>query len=276
LRFNKIILLFLIVAGTTNSQTVGVFPGELNIQPFTANFLEPRMGVFFQMGKNDLRLDIGASKDIWQVQVNEDTKISMGADFFTFTRLRGEEDFHFPVDAVDYLFGVNWGIKRELPGNREWGARLRLSHISAHFVDGHYEGTKHDWRDGREPMVYSREFFEFMYYYRVKGVRVYGGVSYLFHTSPSEIEPWIFQAGADAFPEGLSSGNFYPFIAYDYKLAYTTAYTPNHTLQFGIKYGHPAGSGLRLVFTLFQGKNPHGEYYDIDERNFSAGFSVDF
>ena len=276
MRTFRILFLSLIISGVALSQTTVVFPGELNIQPFTSNFLEPRMGVFFQTGQNDLRLDIGASKDIFHTRIFPQANLSLGADFFTFTRLRGESGFHFPVDAVDYLFGVNAGFKKLLPGEREWGVRLRLSHISAHFVDGHYEGANHRWRDNRSPIVYSREFVEMMYYYRVSGIRVYAGVSYLFHVDPTEIEPWILQAGFDSYPRSLSFGFFHPYVAYDFKLASTTAYTSSHRVQLGIKYGHPFGAGLRLVFTLYQGKNVHGEYYELDDEYFSTGFTVDF
>ncbi|GJQ31716.1 MAG: hypothetical protein HBSAPP04_05550 [Ignavibacteriaceae bacterium] len=276
MRYFRLFLLSIIVTGAVYGQSSAVFPGELNIQPFTSNFLEPRMGVFFQTGQNDLRLDIGASKDIFHRRYGQGATLSLGADFFTYTRLRGESDFHFPVDAVDYLFGVNVGFKKEMAGGREWGTRIRLSHISAHFVDGHYDGPNQRWRDGRNPIVYSREFVELMYYYRVTGIRVYAGASYLFHVDPTEIEPWILQAGFDAFPKTLSFGHFHPFVAYDYKLASTTAYTPSHRVQFGVKFGHPEGAGARLVFTLYQGKNIHGEYYELDDRYFSTGVTIDF
>jgi len=258
------------------AQSYKIFPGELNIQPFTSNFLEPRMGVFFQSGQNDLRLDIGASKDIFHNDLANSLTLSAGADFFTYTRLRGESDFHFPVDAVDYLFGLNLGLKKKYSSGNEAGLRFRLSHISAHFVDGHYDGTSKQWRDQRFPIVYSREFVELMGYYRFADLRVYGGVTHLFHVDPENIEPWILQAGFDSYISSLSFGNFYPFISYDYKLAYTTAYNSNHTAQFGIKFGKPQGSGIRLVFTLYSGKNVHGEYYELNDEYFSTGITVDF
>ena len=42
------------------------------------------------------------------------SKLSFGADLFTYTLLRSQSDFHFPVDAVDYLFGVNFGYVENL------------------------------------------------------------------------------------------------------------------------------------------------------------------
>lgn len=272
----RILLAVALFSTVAAAQSYKIFPGELNIQPLTSNFLEPRMGVFFQSGQNDLRLDIGASKDIFHNDLANSLTLSAGADFFTYTRLRGESDFHFPVDAVDYLFGLNLGLKKKFSAGNEAGMRLRLSHISAHFVDGHYDGTSKQWRDQRFPIVYSREFIELMGYYRFSDLRVYGGVTHLFHVDPENIEPWILQAGFDSYISSLSFNNFYPFISYDYKLAYTTAYNSNHTAQFGIKFGKPQGSGIRLVFTLYSGKNVHGEYYELNDEYFSTGITVDF
>ena len=36
---------------------IELFPDDLNIKPFTANILEPRLGSLFQLGDNELRLE---------------------------------------------------------------------------------------------------------------------------------------------------------------------------------------------------------------------------
>jgi len=109
---------FFITFSNFNGQNKSeIFPNELNIQPYTANFLEPKLGFLFQLNRNELRLDIGNSLDILHVY-NSNTTLSLGADLFTYTMLRGEKDFHFPVDAVDYLFGLNFGYRLKLDNNR--------------------------------------------------------------------------------------------------------------------------------------------------------------
>ncbi len=85
------------------------FPAELNIQPFTSNLLEPRNGFMFALGEDWLRLDIGTSRDILQLKSGEET-ISFGADLFTFTRLRSNDNFKFPVENIDFYFGINTGL----------------------------------------------------------------------------------------------------------------------------------------------------------------------
>jgi hypothetical protein len=123
------------------------FPNELNVQPFTANFLEPKAGFLFNTSDNKIRLDIGTSQDILHIKNNE-AVISFGADLFTFTRLRSENDFHFPVETIDYLFGLNASYKKRYCDN-ELGFRFRFSHISAHLVDGQFDKAANKWRDDR-------------------------------------------------------------------------------------------------------------------------------
>ncbi|MDX9924886.1 MAG: DUF1207 domain-containing protein, partial [Ignavibacteriaceae bacterium] len=72
---------FLSIYGQNKSE---LFPSELNIQPYTANFLEPKLGFLFQLNRNELRLDIGNSLDILHVY-NSNTTLSIGADLFTYT-----------------------------------------------------------------------------------------------------------------------------------------------------------------------------------------------
>ena len=89
-----------------------LFPSDLNIQPFTANILEPKAGFLFSMDNNKLRLDISTSRDIVKWFDDGET-ISIGADLFTFTRLRSTDNFKFPVETIDYLFGLNAGYKKQ-------------------------------------------------------------------------------------------------------------------------------------------------------------------
>ena len=107
------------------------FPDKLNIQPFTANVIEPKVGFEFLLAKSEIRLNVGTSRDFYNVS-DENSALSFGADFFTYSLLRSEKDFHFPVDAIDYLFGLNAGYKIK-DKDKEYGLRFRLSHISGSF-----------------------------------------------------------------------------------------------------------------------------------------------
>jgi hypothetical protein len=274
MRFVLIALLVIFSKLNPSAQTVTQwFPAELNIQPFTAHFLEPKAGFQYLFDLEKVRIDIGTSHDIlhW---INEDESFSFGADFFTYTRARSENNFKFPVETVDYLFGVNGSYKKKNDGS-EWGARLRFSHISAHLVDGYYDSESESWLNGREPFVYSREFFELIAYYKIYGIRVYGGVTYNIHIVPDEIKKGILQAGFDYYVTHIQTSFFTPFIAYDFKLTGIDTYSGNNIISAGIKFGKPESRGFSILASYFSGKSVHGEFYDLNESYATIGINLD-
>ena len=250
------------------------FPSGLNIQPFTANFIEPRGGSMIGLNGNRLRLDIGTSKDIFRMNSNDET-ISFGADVFTFTRLRSQSGFKFPVETVDYLFGVNAGYKKECE-NIEYGVRFRFSHISAHLVDGRYNDKTNDWTNNRKPITFSKEFFELFPYYRLYGFRIYTGFTYIIHILPDVINKGIYQLGFDYYILTLGCESITPFVAYDFKLnGINDVYSGNNIVKAGLKFGQPFASGFSILFSYISGKSVHGEFYDINENYANIGFNLD-
>lgn len=275
-RIAALILFFtLLVNAQTKSE---LFPDNLTIQPFTANMLEPKLGFVFQLSKNELRLDIGNSIDIYRKEIGNLT-YSFGADLFTYTLLRSEDSFHFPVDAVDYLFGLNAGVKYKNPDKgcmiNEIGARFRVSHISAHMVDGHLDPSPDKlWIDDQAPIVYSREFFELMPYVKINDLRLYIGLTYIYNVDPEHIGKDNYQIGFDYFYKGFGD-SVTPFIGYDLKIINIDAYTANNSINAGIKFGKPNGKGISIYFHYYSGKSVHGEYYQFNREYSALGFNLD-
>lgn len=268
------LLMFFIVFRAINfcQTSTEVFPGKLNIQPFMANALEPRVGCMFQLNNNELRLDIGNSLDI--IHFNDDrSSWSIGGDFFTYTLLRGEKEFHFPVDAIDYLFGFNAGYKYKGQNNNESGFRFRLSHISAHFVDGHYDFKNQIWRDNENPRVYSREFLEIFPFLRFNDLRLYAGFTYIFHIDPKSIGKTNYQAGFD-YSYSLAA-YVHPFAAYDLKLIDVGKVTANNTVNVGLKFGNKNSRGFSVYYSYYSGKSIHGEYFDFVKKYSAIAFNLD-
>ena len=251
-----------------------LFPSHLNIQPFTANFLEPKAGFLFALNQNNLRLDISSSRDIIQFSKDQEM-ISVGADLFTFTRLRSTDNFKFPVETIDYLFGLNAGYKKTLCQDNEYGLRFRLSHISAHLVDGQFDLQNEQWRNGRQPIVFSKEFIELFPYYKINSLRFYLGFTYIFHIIPAEIKKEIYQAGFDYYATQLGSESVTPFVAYDFKLNGINKYIGNNTISAGIKFGKWNERGFSIYYSYISGKSVHGEYFDLSENYSSIGFNFD-
>jgi hypothetical protein len=268
-----LILIFFIKLNSLAQTTTELFPADLNIQPFTAHFLEPKTGFQYLFDIDKVRIDIGTSHDIihWKA---EDESFSFGADFFTYTRARSEDNFKFPVETVDYLFGVNSSYKSKYEKS-EWGARLRFSHISAHLVDGYYDAESESWLNGREPFVYSREFFELIGYFKIYGIRIYGGITYNIHIVPDEIKKGILQAGFDYYAVQLKTSVFTPFIAYDFKLTGIDQYSGNNIISAGIKFGEPESRGFSILASYFSGKSVHGEFYNVNESYPTIGINLD-
>jgi hypothetical protein len=274
MRFVLVLILISFIKLNSFAQTATEwFPADLNIQPFTAHFLEPKAGFQYLFDLEKVRIDIGTSHDIihWKAQ---DESFSFGADFFTYTRARSENNFKFPVETVDYLFGVNGSYKNKSELN-EWGTRLRFSHISAHLVDGYYDAESESWLNGREPFVYSREFFELIAYYEIYDIRFYGGITYNIHIVPDEIEKGILQAGFDYYATQIQTALFTPFIAYDFKLTGIDEYSGNNIISAGIKFGQPDSRGFSILASYFSGKSVHGEFYDLNESYATIGINLD-
>ncbi len=267
------ILLLLLLGSVITYQAqnkIELFPSSLLVQPFTANTLKPKLGFEFKTSKNEISLNVGNSIDILQYKIDDLSQISVGADLFTYTLLRSQSNFHFPVDAVDYLFGFNFGYV-----NENYGARLRISHISAHFVDGHFNKAENKWRDDRTPIVYSREFFELIPFYRFDNFRFYAGLTYIFSIDPTDIGTDQYQVGFEYFGKGILSEKLIPYFAYDFRLINIYGYTGNNSLETGIKWGYQKGKGISFYFRYYSGYSIHGEYFDVKEDFTSVGFNLD-
>lgn len=270
----KYFVLFLFLHSFLYSQQFEFFPRGLNIQPFTANVLEPRLGFAFKTNESQLRLDIGNSVDLISLN-SKNSHLSFGADLFTWTLLRQEANFHFPVDAVDYFFGVNFGLS-EISKYYNYGFRLRISHISAHLVDGHFDKLNMQWINNKLPRVYSREFLEFIPFIDVNFLRIYGGLTYLFHTDPIVNYKLTYQVGFDYYRNDFITKEIFPFIAADLKIDQNGSKSFNQSYYAGIKFGNVNGKGVKVYLSYLNGMSIHGEYFDKEENYLSLGLNIDF
>lgn len=275
IKFSLIFSLLVLFNSVSYSQwKQELFPSDLNIQPFTANLLEPKAGFLISTDNNKLRLDISTSRDIIHWNKNGEL-ISVGADVFTFTRLRSTDDFKFPVETIDYLFGINAGYKKLLCESNEIGLRFRLSHISTHLVDGQYDTQNQQWREGRVPFVYSKEFIELFPYYRTGTLRGYLGFTYIFHIIPKEIKKINLQVGFDYFATQFGTDYLTPFVAYDFKLNGIDKFIGNNIISVGIKFGNWQSKGLSFYYAYISGKSIHGQFYDLTENYSNIGFNFE-
>ncbi len=248
--------------------------GGLTFRPATASVFEPRVGFIFYGDRNNIRLDIGSGIDLLSRKYRNGY-LAFGAEFFTFTLLESWENMHFPVIASDYFFGVNLSYSQPI-GDAVLSGRFRFTHVSAHFVDGHYDMEAEEWRDGREPIVYSREFFELIASYQQNGSiihRWYGGPQYIINITPGWPGQFAFQGGYEIF---LPTNREFitPYAAYDLRLVEIGDWNVNHSIQAGLKFGHRFGRGLDLFVYYYNGFNVHGELFDEKLEYWGFGFNV--
>jgi hypothetical protein len=252
-------------------------------KPLLANPMEPRIAVMPWLEKRHLQLDIGASTDLYQ---SDNKEFAVGVDFATYSLLNRGDNFKFPVDAVDYLFGINTSFTKPIDCKAlpfdEFSGKIRLSHISAHFEDGHYDATTHDWIQqadwqGTVPFTYSREFVNLVLALSSPKHRIYAGYQYLYHTIPDGINPHSFQAGVELSP----SDNTY--LAADFKLLpiwqpsleETRGFRGTWNLQAGMRLGSIGLEKVRVACNYFSGMSRHGMYFYRPESYSTIGFIVD-
>lgn len=261
------------------------FQSRLNFQPLVANPFEGRVGAIYQFSDNKLRLDIGNSLDV----VEFDNDLAIGADFFTFTRLRSEGNFKFPVETSDYFFGLNFSKKNSIYEQRkasysdeydippeklfDISYRLRLAHISSHLVDGL---ANKDGLLNPQPFVYSREFADLVGAIEWTNVRAYAGLTYVWAMQPRDAERLIPQLGIE-YKHKLTQ-KFYAFAAYDFKfIGISDKYVGTHAAQAGInyvsKYGMPA---ISLNIYGYHGRSMHGMFYKERDSYIGTGFQFLF
>ncbi len=251
--------------------------------PLLADPLEPRIAVMPWLDKDYLQLDIGSSADLYQ---NEEGNFAFGIDFATYSLLQRSSNFKFPVDTIDYLFGVNFSWQKELEQCQlpfdTLSARVRLSHISAHFEDGHYDEDAGAWIGADThplgiPFTYSREFLNMVVALSSDDLRAYLGYQFLWHTIPDNINRHSFQAGLEV----NTPGNTY--LAADFKLLPVWDVTKKETdtfrgtwnLQAGWKLDAIGVEHVRIACNYFTGMSRHGMYFFDDESYTTLGVIVD-
>lgn len=247
-------------------------PSTLLFAPLRAAIFEPRVGVQYQPSLQRLRLDIGYSGDVVRGRI-ERTDVAAGIDGCTYTRLRSEAQFKFPVEAVDYMFGVNASARMHLDTASALSVRVRAEHISAHLADGYADSVG---MLRQRPFVYSREFVDFLAAYEWRGIRLYGGAAALVSVKPLPVEVGRFipQLGIEWTGEVLTR----VFAAYDLRAVTVGSVTlPIHAVQCGVVV--PTGAHAPMLAVCgyyYAGYSLHGMFYTQRESYWAFGLQVLF
>lgn len=263
---------------------------------------EARIGGSVEPAADKLRLDIGASIDVLTIRdssgvvgsiARERNRLSVGIDFFTWSRLRSDPGFKFPVETIDYFLGFNSGLRlARIAGHQPLISeiRIRFGHISAHLVDGDPSFHTASGLDSSElkPMVYSREFIDGMVaadgerMARALGIshsslRPYIGFLWVFHDIPSIAERATFYGGFDGFFTPFPALPFTIKAGYEARL--NTEVSPSigeHHARLGLKIGKQHSNGFVIETGYYSGRSMYGQNFGRRESYASLGFSIDY
>lgn len=215
--------------------------------------MESRVGTLFMPGPKHLRLDIGYRFDVATISLGDTAlkPIVVDSDFFTLTRLRSEGNFKFPVETIDYWFGVGLHWQHSV-----WEMRMRLAHVSTHLVDGYANAD--GVFDRQKPFVYSREFVEYMVGPRLGIVRPYVGLTYVWATIPRSINRLIPQIGCDV---QAPVGNGHVVAGVDARRSGFEGVSAFSTVvQAGYRFTGLGSTSTTVSLLRYDGRSVHGMF----------------
>ncbi len=259
-------------------------PGPTLFPPLLAHYEEPRFGLRKEIATSKIKLDIGDAIDLVEFRPfhNGQERIRAGGDFFTYALTTSWQGHRLQVDAVDGLFGGH--IVYRAPGGLEpLTLRVRILHLSAHFVDGHYDPISGQWIDGRPPIPFTRDFGELTAAYTTQldrlSLMAYSGLGYATLVRPADVRRFSSLHGVQLHSDGWPGPVFgKPCILYaadDFTLKGVPKYVGSNSLEIGAKFGEWTGYGVKLYMSYYSGLSIFSEYYNVRWDQWGLGFAFD-
>ena len=269
----------------TASQSVEFLPSGTIFEPLTAHQQDPNVGVRKEIGSSRLKLDIGSTLDFLQVKLNRDSTdlLRVGSELLTYALSTNAQGLRLQIDALDGFFGGHI-VYRHVAPSYSASVRLRLMHISAHLIDGHYDMQTMSWMDNRLPIPFTRDFGELTFALRLPlgpfSARFYSGLDYAAHLRPEEIQRFSSLHGFDA-TSGSLLGNvfgkpFEAYLAFNLNLTGIPTYVGSSVTEAGVKFGQWDGPGIKFFVNYATGMEFFSEYYNVRRNKAGLGFSFDF
>lgn len=263
---------------------VTFLPGGTVFPPLPANPEEVRTGVRREFGSMRMRLDVGATYDLigWRPATDPDVSVRVGAELFVYALTTSYQGLHLQVDAVDGYFGGHV-IYRETAGTAATTLRLRIMHLSSHFIDGHFRLETKTWIDGQLPRPYSRDYLELLAAWEPRGndwsVMLYAGANQAWFSRPAHMLRFNAFQGFLAHTSGWTGPVFGKqttlYIADHFLLTGVGRLAGMNVLEAGIKFGAWEDGGIRLYLSHHAGLEPYHQYYDVRRSDLGIGFSLD-
>jgi hypothetical protein len=259
----------------------------MNFMPLKANHQEARIGVLYYTANTNLKVDIGNNIDLFGLNfLNSGARLTAGIEFTAYALSTSYKGNRLQIDAVDGFFGGNlsYSLPLEKDSSARLLARLRILHNSAHFVDGHYDMSTHEWINNTEPIPYTEDFGELTVAHELNNNRLafryYAGFLYSTLVRPSSLKRYNAHAGFELAFTGLlgtaAGKETSPFLAGFISTDGADKYIVNQNTMLGVKFGSWNSKGLLLYMSYYTGGDIFGAYFKKRISKFGIGFSVDF
>jgi len=257
--------------GQTDSSHWALLPERTLFAPLMANHEEPRMGFQQEFGSSTMKVAIGNAVQLFEYRSGSDT-VQCGLLFIAYAQANDYRGYRLKIDAADGFFGLAFSYTTNSP----LSFRLRMIHLSAHLVDGHFNDETMMWRDNKIPFPFSRNYGEIVAAYSSTinswQCRPYAGVSYAPIIKPKVIRGFSALAGWELH----SPGTTHAYVAHHFSILGTPTYIGSNTVETGIKFGGPSGRGLRVFLVYYNGWDNFCEYYNERKEFVGAGFAVEW
>jgi hypothetical protein len=246
---------------------VGVFlPRDLLFSSLLADPRWPHFSVSYQHHVDNDRLEnvgsanFGETFSIYRFGGPWGLLMEIGLQAGVFTIFDLAAESHDLVNA-DYYVAFPLSLQKN-----NFSAMARIFHQSSHLGD---EFLLSDRTEQRINLSY--EGFDTLLAYNLPlGFRLYGGSGYLFGRDPSDLKPWLAQAGLE-FKSHTAwwDGALRPIAAVDIQSRQETEWRADVSLRAGVQFENPEflSRKLKLMLEYYQGRSPNGQFYlsDVEE-----------
>jgi hypothetical protein len=168
---------------------------------------------------------------------------------------------------ADYVIGFPLTFRR-----RGFSFRAKLYHQSSHLGDEYLLRNDEIVRENL-----SFESIEFLVSQEIGVVRVYAGAERIFRREPDELPDSLFHTGVEA--RSGRARKVQVLAGVDVKTTELHDWSPAVSGRVGLELGRPGPEGhpgrlIMLLFEVYQGPSPYGQFFQDDISYVGAGIHI--
>jgi hypothetical protein len=249
-----------------------------------ASYEEPRVGIVKDGSTAHMRLDIGSSLELLEVRLRADSseRLRVGTELFTYALTTSYQGLRLQVDAVDGYFGGHV-VYRLQQAHTAFFLRLRILHLSSHFLDGHFDLERKVWLNGQEPTPLARDYGELtvghLWQWEASEFFAYGGFSHATLIRPPTMKRLNLLCGFTAHAGnwiGPLLGLPVHFYAADhFSMWGLETLSGTNLIEAGLRFGVWNGSGVRVFLSHHSGLEVYHQYFDVKNDDWGIGVGLD-